>query len=570
MGRLAWDLICPFPVQDDADRRAGDRAISELSDLLTGQVDAERIDRERRLPDGLLERLGEGGWLALATPPESGGRGLSPHNVFRVVHAAAGWSVPVAQVMAVQAAIGVGALLPAVDAGPLRSYLLELVTDGVLSGSADTEPSGAANQGRDTVATPVDDGSAYLLSGEKIHIGNGPVAHTLIVSATVPDGDTGTRRLFLVDTTSPGFRVRSTHEFMGLRGFPIAALDFAEVRVPAEHMLLEAPDTGNRLTPTLMQLVITGRMYLIAAPSLALARRCVHWAREFAEPRVIDGRPLAEYELTRRLIADNVADTFVMDTLVRWCLADTPEAVNRLPEQMAAKNITSVTCWRVLDRTMSLLAGEGFETADSKAARGAPPLPLERAYRDARGFRISGGVDFLLDYWASQVSTFAHYYPEPDNLAEIESGEPDVSWCADTALHPRNQEHLAEVARQSMRFARTALALSRKHSRQELADRQQRLVVLNRILDELATSALVLARAASTGGAEAEDTQRLADVACSAARVRLDGYWTELAEGEVPGQDTADHAAVAATWMSRGGFGVLGDDLIDPDGEVRS
>ena len=37
-------------------------------------------------------------------------------------------------------------------------------------------------------------------------------------------------------------------------------------------------------------------------------------------------------------------------------------------EQSAAKNITSVACWRVVDRTMSLLAAEGLETARSKAA----------------------------------------------------------------------------------------------------------------------------------------------------------------------------------------------------------
>lgn len=550
VGRLAWDLIHPFPVQEDADREAGDQAVAELAELLTSRVDPEEVDRTRRLPDRLLDRLADGGWLALATALESGGRGLSAHNVFRVVHAAAGWSVPVAQLMAVQAAIGVDALLPAVTEGPLRTRLLDLLAEGVLSGSADTEPSGAANQGRDTTATPVDDGTAYLLRGEKIHIGNGPVARTLIVSATVPDSG---RHLFLVDTDSPGFQVRGTHEFMGLHGFPIAALRFTDVRVPAEHMLREAPGADARLTPSLMHLVITGRMYLIAAPSLAIARQCALWAREFAEPRVVDGRPLADYELVQRLIADNLADTFAMDTLTRWCLAETP--VNRLVEQMAAKNVTSVTCWRVLDRTMSLLAGEGFETAASKAARGAAPLPLERAYRDARGFRISGGVDFLLDYWASVVSTLSHYYPPPDDVREIESGEPDVAWCAETTLTPRNQDHLADVTRQVRRFARTMLALSRKHSRQELAERQGQLVALNRILDELTTSALVLARAASPD--VDDDTQRLADIACAAARTRLDGYWAEVADGEVP-----DHAAVTARWLGHDGFGFVDTDLV--------
>ncbi|TCO59526.1 acyl-CoA dehydrogenase family protein [Actinocrispum wychmicini] len=545
-GRLPWNVITPFPNQDDTDLHEGDRAVAELSRLLTEQADPEAIERTARIPEDLLAELGKGGWLALARPPESGGRGLSARNVFRVIHAAASWSVPIAQVMAVQAAIGVDALLPVVADGPLRDHLRARVAEGVVSGSADTEPGGAANQGRDTTATPVADG--YLLNGEKIHIGNGPVARTLIVSATVPaqtpDG-TPTRRLFLVDTDSPGFRLGTTHEFMGLHGFPIAALGFTDVHVPVEHVLREATDTGTRLTPTLLQLVVTGRMYLIAAPSLAIARRCTQWAREFTGPRVIDGRPLAAYDLVQRLIAENLADTFAIDTVARWALHGGP--VNPLLEQMAAKNIASVTCWRVLDRTMSLLAGEGFETAASKAARGAPPLPLERAYRDARGFRISGGVDFLLDYWASVMFTLSHYYPEPPEAEP----EPDVSWCATTALTARNQEHLAEVARQVHRFSRTVHALSRKHSRAELAGQQARLVALNRVLDDLATCALVLSRAASESG---DEPQELADVYCAATRLRLAGHWLAAAEADAP-----DHAAVTARWLSQD---LPGQDLV--------
>nr|AKA59435.1 acyl-CoA dehydrogenase [uncultured bacterium AR_412] len=545
-GRVAWELISPFPSQDEADLRSGDDAVAELSRLLTGLADPDEIEKTRQIPGELLGELRKGGWLALAAPSESGGRGLSERNVFRVVHAAAGWSVPVAQVMAVQAAIGVGALLPAVGDGPLREYLRARVADGLLSGSADTEPSGAANQGRETTATPVDGG--FLLNGQKIHIGNGSVAKTLIVSATVPVDGVPARRLFLVDTDSPGFEVGITHEFMGLHGFPIAALSFTDVRVPAEHMLPEA-SSGTRLTPTLFQLVVTGRMYLIAAPSLAIARRCAQWAREFAGPRVIDSRPLAEYDQVQRLIAANLADTFAIDTVARWAL-HSPRAgrLNLLPEQLAAKNIASVTCWRVLDRTMSLLAGEGFETASSKAARGAAPLPLERAYRDARGFRISGGVDFLLDYWASTMFTLTHYYPQPPDIP----AEPDVSWCAGTGLTPRNQEHLADLVRAAHRFARTTHALSRKHSREELGTQQARLIALNRVLDEVATCALVLARAAGP-----EDVQELADVFCTAASRRLSDHWLAVDEAGAP-----DHATVTAKWMSRDGLDFLGEDLV--------
>lgn len=561
LGRLRWDLIHPFPGYAGPEREAADVAVAELAEYLRNHVDPEAIDRTQTLPDAVLKELRERGFLAVAAAPEQGGRELSAFAVFRIVHTAASWSMPVAQVMAVQAAIGVNALLPAVGAGPLRDHLVDRVGAGVLSGSADSEPDGAANHARATCAVPTPDGAGFVLTGEKVYVGNGPLAQTVIVSATVPPcGDApGSRRLFVVDTDSPGVVVRARHELMGLRGFPIAAIGLEGVRVPRERMLVEPEDAGLRLTPELVKLVVTGRMFLIAAPSLALARRAMQWMREFADRRLIDGRPLAGYEYVRHDIATSAADTFLIDTVVRWCLLAGP-VVDPLPERMAAKNIAAVTCWRVLDRAMSLLAAEGYETAASKAARGVPPLPLERAYRDARALRISGGVDQLLDFWASLIFTMPRHLSEAD--AESEAGaalvDPDVSWCAETPLSPRNQGHLAEIIRQVHVFGATARELAQNRSREQLAAEQRKLVLLNRILNELMTSALVLARAASaTGDGDPDDAQFLADVACTAAGTRLADHWRQFAE-EVP----AGHVEVTDRWMSGVGLEPLAEDLV--------
>jgi hypothetical protein len=271
------------------------------------------------------------------------------------------------------------------------------------------------------------------------------------------------------------------------------------------------------------------------------------WMRDLAARRSIDWRPLHGYDQVRREFAECLADTFAIDTLARWCLQDGPTErpvpVNLLVERMAAKNIASVTAWRVLDRAMSLLAGEGFETAASKAARGAPPVPLERAFRDARGFRISGGVDFLLDLWGSLLVTLPRHAGPGGAEVPVPGG-----------LSARNRGHVAELDRQAGRFARTVRDWTAAHPPAELAERQHELILANQVLNELTTGALVLARAA---GAD-EETQALADVYCDAARHRLADLWSRL--------DTAgsgpDHAAVAARWLDGTGYGHLADDLV--------
>src|SRR5690606_16706160 len=155
---------------------------------------------------------------------------------------------------------------------------------------------------------------------------------------------------------------------------------------------------------------ILGRMYLIAAPSLAIGRLCLHWSRDFVNRRYVDGRNLGGYDEIQRMVAASLAEVFAMEAVTAWSLlGEGAPRLNVKFEQNAAKNIASVTCWRVAERTMSLLAGEGFETAASKARRGAAPLPLERFYRDARNLRISGAVDFQMDNWTARLFIFSYY-----------------------------------------------------------------------------------------------------------------------------------------------------------------
>jgi hypothetical protein len=316
-------------------------------------------------------------------------------------------------------------------------------------------------------------------------------------------------------------------------------------------MLVEPPADGEvRITPEGVRIVLKGRMYLIAAPSLATAKLCLGWARDFANRRVVDGRPLGGYEEVQRLIAGSAADVFALQAMVDWCLlAGQPEgggpAVNPIFEQNAAKNLSSVTCWRILERTMSLLAGEGYETAPSKASRGAPPLPLERWYRDARGFRISGGVDFQLDYWTSRIAVLSYYYPAPDNLAEIESDELDVP--RDHHLEGRNPAHLRFAVAGARRFARACLRASRRWELAQLVEREHLLIQLSQVANELLAMSLTLARASHLASRGQGWGQDLADVYCTASRHRLAGCWREIEAIEE--EDEPDHARVSDGWL---------------------
>src|SRR3954447_6973784 len=527
-GRFHWDLVHPFPRQDADDRATGDAVVAEMHQFLATHVDPDELELSGTLPDGLYDELRRQGYLALRMDPELGGLGLSFPNAFRVIEAAMSRAVPVGWCLAIQNGLGAGAYLPLLPAGPLREEIARRVAEGAVFADADTEPSGASNELRSTTATVTADGAAYVIEGEKICIGNGPVADFLVVSASVEDAGGQRVEYFFLDTSTPGFSVASAQEFMGLKGASIGALSFDHVRVPSEHMLTlpEGVDTEFEVNRP-------ARMYIVSAPALAIGKLCAHWSREFVNRRMIDGLPLGSYDAIQRIVAATLADVFAIESVVEWCLLGESRVHPddfRL-EQSAAKNITSVACWRVVDRTVSLLAAEGLETARSKAARGAQPLPVERALRDARALRVAGGVDFLLDKYFGETVVLSRVR-EATGHGATDASAPDV-------MSARNREHLRFVEVEVAAFPDACRSLP-------LNDRTAMMV--NRVANELLTMSVTLARAATLGA----DGQGLADVYCAAARHRLADWWRQASDHDEP-----DHGRLAADWLAGGRAEIL-------------
>jgi alkylation response protein AidB-like acyl-CoA dehydrogenase len=526
-GELRGDLLAQYPT--GLVTPAGRAVAEEVRQLLAAHVDPDETDESRRLPDGLPALLAP--FLHLRADRAAGGRELSSADAFGVIRTAASHSLPAGLLLAFTNGIGTGALLSMLPDGPLRDFVRARVAAGAVTASADSEPHGAANRSRRTTATLSDDGTAWLLNGAKVFVGNATVADLFTVSATVvADGQPQGTRMFVVDAATSGLRVHAAQEFMGLRGFPDGALELRDARVPLHHLVVEA-ESAVRMTPKLLRITTRGRTGIIAAPALAIAENCLRWSREFVQRRQIDGRGLAEYEEIQRILAATAADLFAIEAVIDWCLAgdDLTERLNVLPEHGAAKNISSEACWRIVERTTSLMAGEGYETARSKAARGAPVVPLERVFRDARGLRIAGGVDFQMDNWAAQLIIFSYLYPTPLNGAtERTAADP----FGGAALGPRNRAHGHFVAAQVHRFGQVTRAVAAAHPDQAaLFAREHLMITLSRIANELLTMALVLARASAYSSGESgpdEHVQDLADVFCTDATARVETFWREF------------------------------------------
>ncbi|BCJ50210.1 hypothetical protein Asp14428_16850 [Actinoplanes sp. NBRC 14428] len=541
-GTVRWDLLTPFPEQDGAERRRGDEACAELAAFLRDRVDPTRIDEDRDLPAELVAELRARGYHRMFRPAGEGGLGLSYANMFRVTETAASWSVPLALMFGKANALSPAAYLPLIPPGALNDRLHRHLREGTFGGSADTEPTGAGGDTRTTTATLDPTGTTYRLDGEKTYITNGTIADLYLITATLRENGTDRVSAFFVDADSPGFEVVARHDLIGLHGSPNAHLRLSGVEVPAEYRMSDvhaARDDVRRVT-------YHGRTLAVVPAAVALTRMCAYWSREFVNRRRIDGRPLGGYDEVQHMVAETVAEAYAMDALSRWTLLG--GTADTLHEHAVLKNVATMTCWRAADRTVTLLGAEGLETAASKARRGVPALPVERALRDARVLRVAGGVDFLIDFWCARIRLADCHYRPAD-----EPGEPSGTGGLLTA-DERLAGHAAFVDREAAWFGAYCAGLAARHGdRAALFARQHLLVALNRIANELLTMAVVLAR----GDAGAD----LADVYCRAAGRRVTALRAELDEA-------SDRSAVAEDWLRGDRYAALLDDVITGPAEA--
>jgi alkylation response protein AidB-like acyl-CoA dehydrogenase len=393
LGDFVADWAMPYPRLTDRQQAEVDAAVAELRLFLDQNLDSDAIDRNADIPREVINGLGRVGVLGMTAPTEVGGRGFTQMQYCKVLEEIGARDASTAVFTNAHHSIGIRALLLFGTKEQQEKWLPRLMNGDQLAAFALTEReagSDAANV--QMTATPTEDGSGYILNGEKRYITNAAIAQVLTVMARtpIPGKDKDAITAFLVTPDIEGFEmIEARMPKLGIRGTATGRFRLNNVRVPKEN-ILGPLGKGLRVALTVLDF---GRT-TFGACCTGAAKTCLRLAVEHSNTLKQFNKTLSNFDLVKKKIARMAADVYAMEAMTQV----TASLIDRgledyMVETAMLKVFTTERLWDAVNDCFQIHGGSAYFD-DS---------PLGRILRDARINQIGEGSNEVLTSFIALV-----------------------------------------------------------------------------------------------------------------------------------------------------------------------
>jgi acyl-CoA dehydrogenase family protein 9 len=392
-GHFVADWVMPYPRIPAAQQTELDGTLAELRKFLDEHLDAAEIDRQADIPRSVIDGLGRVGVLGMTAPKEYGGRGFSQMANCKVLEEIGRRCASTSVFVNAHHSIGIRALLLFGTHEQKQKWLPKLVTGEQLGAFALTEREAGSDAANVQMqARPSEDGSHFILNGEKRYITNAAIAHELTVMARtpVPGSDKTAVSAFLVTPDMPGFEMLEQRmPKMGIRGTATGRFALRDVKVPKENVL---GPLGKGLKVALTVLDF-GRT-TFGACCTGAAKTCLELAIQHANTRKQFDKTLGNFHLVKKKIARIAADAYAMEAMTTVTAAFIDRGLeDYMLETAMLKVFTTERLWECINDVFQIYGGSAYFV----------DLPLERMMRDARINQIGEGANEVLTSFIALV-----------------------------------------------------------------------------------------------------------------------------------------------------------------------
>jgi len=356
--------------QRDIQRLVRDFARNEVRPV------AEELDREKRFPYEIVEKLGGLGLMGMPFPQEFGGGGGDNLSYAIAVEELTRVDSSVAITMAAHTSLGTWPVYAFGTDEQKQELLPDLCSGKKLGAFGLTEPEAGSDAGNVRTTAKLEDGD-WVIDGAKQFITNAGTDISGHVAITARTGENEISNI-IVPKSTPGYEQGEPYRKMGWNASDTRPLTFDGARVPEENLLGPRGQGFKQFLQTL-----DGGRIGVAAMGVGLAQGALDEALAYAKERRAFGQPISKFQAIQAKLADlatEIEGARLMTYHAAW-LKDQGRNFSLVAAK--AKLKTGRLAVRATEEAVQIHGGYGY----------IEEYPVCRFYRDAKILTIGEGTD---------------------------------------------------------------------------------------------------------------------------------------------------------------------------------
>jgi len=339
---------------------------------------AMKIDEDHAIPDALVQKMAEMGFLGSYLPEEYGGAGLDMLSYAIVVEEVSKACASSGVLISAHTSLACGPIYTFGSEAQKKKWLPALNSGEKIGCFLLTEANAGSDAGG-TMTMYKREGDEFVINGNKIFITNGGYLGTGVLMAS-HDRSLKHKGIsaFIVDLSSPGVTILKNEKKMGIRGSYTTAFAFDDLRIPVENLLGTEGKGFNIAMDTL-----NGGRIGIASQALGIAEGAFERALAYSKERKQFDQAICEFQAIQFKLADMYTriETSKLMTYKAACLKDAKKSYTM--ESAMCKMLASEAATYVTKEAMQIFGGYGFIC----------DYEIERMYRDAKITEIYEGTN---------------------------------------------------------------------------------------------------------------------------------------------------------------------------------
>jgi len=352
------------------------KMVREFAEKEIAPVAAD-LDKTGEFPSKILEKMAKLGLLGIVIPTEYGGAGLDIISYAIVIEEISKKCASTGVITSVHNSLVSYPIMKYGTEEQKKKYLPILAKGEKIGAFAGTEPNAGSDLGA-MQTKAVLKGNNYIINGDKCFITSGDKAGIFIVFA-VTDKEAGSKGIsaFIVESDTPGFKVGSLFDKMGINANHVTELIFEDMKVPKENLLGKEGEGFKIALGTL-----DGGRIGIASQAVGIAQAALEESIEYSKQRQQFGRPIAKFQAIQWMIADMATRIEAARFLVYKAAYIKNKGERFSKEAAMAKLFASETAMDAVIKGVQIHGGYGY----------TKEYTIERLFRDAKITEIYEGT----------------------------------------------------------------------------------------------------------------------------------------------------------------------------------